>query len=246
MQGTWWRNAKQLDDDQQGIIALGLAQSHLVLGPPGSGKTNLLLLRADYIARAGKKNILVLVFTRTLQQFIIAGIKQYKFVFDPSKVLTCGAWERDFLYQYGITVTPPSDFLEQRLFLLSQVTEVIAKRKLSSVYDAILLDEAHDYLPDEILMFRKIAPVLFAVADPRQKIYKGPDSIETLKSVVNKVHTLHYHYRVGRRICQLADNIAKDSEDYEPLTPTSNYDEKTNPSAVEPVQTEDLSTGSRP
>ena len=57
MDETWWRSPDQLDPDQQEIVSLPLEGSHLVVGPPGSGKTNLLLLRASYLARAGFPNI---------------------------------------------------------------------------------------------------------------------------------------------------------------------------------------------
>jgi superfamily I DNA and RNA helicase len=50
MNETWWLGEDQLDDDQKKIIALKLKGSHVITGPPGSGKTNLLLLRAKYIA----------------------------------------------------------------------------------------------------------------------------------------------------------------------------------------------------
>jgi hypothetical protein len=53
---------------------------------------------------------------------------------------------------------------------------------------------------------------------------------------VDQVHPLRYHYRNGREICKLADRIAKDSADYEPLIPTSNYNEASNPSKVAIVQ----------
>ena len=57
MDDTWWRSADQLDTDQAELISLPLGGSHLIVGPPGSGKTNILLLRATYLTRAGQSNI---------------------------------------------------------------------------------------------------------------------------------------------------------------------------------------------
>ncbi len=48
MQETWWVAEGDLDDDQKKIAALPAKRSHLITGPPGCGKTNLLLLRAKY------------------------------------------------------------------------------------------------------------------------------------------------------------------------------------------------------
>jgi len=47
MNGAWWVGSSELDSDQRTIISLPPDNSVLVTGPPGSGKTNLLLLRAN-------------------------------------------------------------------------------------------------------------------------------------------------------------------------------------------------------
>lgn len=62
MSETWWISENELTPEQKQVILLPLEGSHLVLGPPGSGKTNLLLLRANYMVRAGHTNIAVVVF----------------------------------------------------------------------------------------------------------------------------------------------------------------------------------------
>ena len=86
---TWWREPGELDPDQQRVIELPPDGSFLTLGPPGSGKTNLLLLRASYLAQSEHLNLGVIVFTRTLQEFIRSGAENYDF--DPRAVLTSRA-----------------------------------------------------------------------------------------------------------------------------------------------------------
>ncbi len=49
MEETWWVEEGQLDDDQRKVAELKSKGSYLIKGPPGSGKTNLLLLRAKYL-----------------------------------------------------------------------------------------------------------------------------------------------------------------------------------------------------
>jgi superfamily I DNA/RNA helicase len=46
---SWWRELGDLNDEQRNVIKLPAEGSFLVNGPPGSGKTNLLLLRANYL-----------------------------------------------------------------------------------------------------------------------------------------------------------------------------------------------------
>ena len=52
----------------------------------------------------------------------------------------------------------------------------------------------------------------FGVADSRQKIYKGPDSIKKLEAEINTVK-LPFHYRNRFKICTFADGLAKEVTD---------------------------------
>src|SRR5262245_55073045 len=126
MAGAWWIGESDLDDDQKDVISLAAEGNHLVLGPPGSGKTNILLLRANYLTLSGKPNIAIVVFTRTLRKFIASGGREYDF--SPDKIMTCNKWQRDVLHQYGVAIDPPEDFAEQRKYLSEQVRELVAKR----------------------------------------------------------------------------------------------------------------------
>ena len=239
MSETWWVGEDELDEDQKDVIALPLSGNHLITGPPGSGKTNLLLLRGNYMTLAGKPDIEVIVFSRTLQEFIASGAKRY--AFPPDKVQTSRKWAQQLLFQYEVFTNPPDGFEEQREYFLDEVTNLVEKRKLFHIYDAILLDEAQDYLPEEIELFSRLARTLFAVADSRQKIYATPDPLDTLRGLVQgKEHVLKYQYRCGRQICKLADALGRDSIGYVPLLPTSHYDETAKPSSVEHVRSGSL------
>lgn len=193
MSGTWWVGQNDLDDDQREIISLPLDDTALIEGPPGSGKTNLLLLRANYLYLAGLYNIVVLTFTRSLREFIASGANQYDF--PVSKIMTCRGWQKDLLNQYGEYVKPSEDFEEDRSAFLTAMEVLADKYSLSNIFDAILLDEAQDYTPNEIRLFGRLTERLFCVADERQKIYKGKDPIEQIKNQVKSHHTLRFHYR---------------------------------------------------
>jgi len=238
MNETWWIKPEQLDDDQKEVISLAIDRSYLILGPPGSGKTNLLLLRANYLAKAGYPNILILAFGRTLREFVATGASKYRF--STTKIMTSCKWMLSVLRQHDINLELSSEFEELRKQLLSGMQDLAEKRNLSDLFEVILLDEAQDYLPGEIELFNRLGKRLFAVADSRQKIYTGEDPLGTLTNIVGKPYKLRHHYRNGVNICKLADGIAKQSEDYEPLAATSNYDESAMPSSVEIVECVDL------
>jgi superfamily I DNA/RNA helicase len=235
MDETWWRESKQLKEEQRSVIALPPDSSHLLTGPPGSGKTNLLLLRANYLYLAGHKNILVLVLTRTLQEFISAGGAKYKFPVD--KVKTTRRWQLDFLREYNERIDLSGSFEEQRTRIVEKIAAIIKDKRVGQMYDTILIDEAQDLLPAEIEIFRNLSRFLFATADLEQKIYAIPEGFPTLTKSVDDEHTLQYHYRVGRRICLLADALQKGNKHHRPLADFCNYDDKARPSSAKLIRT---------
>lgn len=236
MNDTWWIKEEQLDEDQKVFAGLGPTGNHLITGPPGCGKTNLLLLRAKYMYRAGQTNILVIVFTKTLQEFIQHGSNAYGL--PGGVVLTLGKWQRDFLRENGVKFKPTGSFEEQREQLADEIAKLIDAKKMGKTFDAIFLDEAQDYLPAEIEAFGKLGKTLTAAADIHQKIY-DVDCMEEIRKIIKQEHPMRYHYRLGRKICILADGMKKNSAEYQPLLPTCNYNEPARPSSVEliPCQT---------
>lgn len=231
MSDSWWVGEGDLDDDQKAVIKLDIDGNHLVLGPPGSGKTNLLLLRANYLHLAGRTNLLIVVFTRTLRDFIAAGAAEYHF--PPSKIVTCRQWQQDFLRENGVPFKLPDGFEAQRNYLSDKIETLIDKEALTELYEGILLDEAHDYLPREIVAFHKLSERLFSVADPKQKIYSNEDPMSALRAASDKEISLRYNYRNGIQICKVADGIARHADISQSLEASSNYIEKANPSHVE-------------
>lgn len=232
---AWFVSEKDLIEEQRRIIELPSDGRFFVIGPPGSGKTNLLLLRAKYLSLSDRPNILILVFTRTLREFIASGATQY--YFPPEKVQTYNSWARRLLYEADIAVPDSSDFDIGRRNILKGLEQLIDEEKITDQrYDAILLDEAHDYLPEEIEIIRKFSKNMFSVADARQQIYRKRDtrSIELLKSISKSIELKH-HFRNGIKICKLADQIMRGQTLYDRMEDTSRYSETSRPSSVKPV-----------
>ena len=125
---TWWREIADLDDDQRQVIGLPSAGSYLVKGPPGSGKTNLLLLRANYLTNTMHSNLAIVVFNRTLREFIRAGSDRYDF--DTNRVVTIRQLFSELLAEAGSPYTETGTFDEIRQARIEALNSPLTKSSL--------------------------------------------------------------------------------------------------------------------
>lgn len=231
MEASWWKSVSELDDDQKKAIALDEDEDHLIVGPPGCGKTNLLLLRASYLHAKGTTNIKVLAFGRVLREFISAGTEHYPFAAD--KVQTFVRWAYEVLAANGIKVEESDDFDEIRTRLFAGLVEVAAKGAAENIFDVILLDEAQDYSAEEAELIRSFGVRVFAVGDNNQRITDQSGALQRLEELGAARTDLQHHYRNGIKICRVADGIKNLLDDASGMEATSNYDEASFPSTVD-------------
>lgn len=209
----WWARREQLDQQQVRMIEqLPLRDNHLILGPPGSGKTNVLLRRAQYARTQGIVNVLVLSFTRPLTEFIKTGCydNQDREIFPPNLVLTIESWIRGIFKDHGhqIPDTGHLDFVERKAFLAIEAQRFIESGKFPR-YETIFVDEAQDLIPEEINLLNAWASNLFFVGDDRQRIHNYAPGLTALRSIIPNLResTLTFHYRLARELCDMADRI---------------------------------------
>jgi len=233
MANTWWREASELVKEQSDLLDIDPDQRLLISGPPGSGKTNLLLLRANQLYLGAHRNLHVVVFGSLLKSFIQMGGTQYKF---PSEnVVTHASLFNMILRREGIDINESGlKLMEARKLRADHLEALINAKKIGAQFDALLLDEAQDYTPQEIRIFSQLTDVLVATADVRQKIYDVEDCSATLAEAIGREYKLKYHFRNGHDICKVADGIYKGYPIYEPMLPYSNYKEADYPSEAVP------------
>ncbi|MGO6685629.1 ATP-binding domain-containing protein [Rhizobium leguminosarum] len=227
---TWWKTISDLDDDQKKVIALPKDGNHLILGPAGCGKTNLLLLRAIFLDKAGVPDITILTFGRVLKEFLVAGATNYPLPSD--RVQTYVQWGINLLTSNGIAFEDSGDFSEVRARLKEGLRELAKLNKSINIRDCILLDEAQDYSAEEIEIISSFADQIYAVGDDRQRITDAIGGLGALEKKCGAPVVLRHHYRNGRKICRVADGIRNEIDSENGMEAWSKYNEQELESSV--------------
>jgi hypothetical protein len=168
-------------DMHQEQIARSLGEGHRIIrGVAGSGKTLILAFRAEHLARAATKPVLILCYANGIAGRLEDAM-QHRGVEDRVRVLTFHAWCYRMLRTYGIAVPSERDYPDYEKRLAASVSEVVKAVDQGHIpaeqYDAVLIDEAHDFEPQWLaLAARMVNPrtkALMVVYDDIQAIYKG-------------------------------------------------------------------------
>lgn len=223
----WWASKDQLDVDQINLIEkIPICQNSVVLGPPGSGKTNVLLRRAQFVKTQGYPNVMVLTFTRALTEFIKTGCTdgQGRIVFPISSVNTVESWIRELYRKHDMDLPDYDKNMSVWKPRLAEGAMGFAGLNRFPKYDILFVDECQDLYPEEIRLFSQWCNYLFIVGDNNQKIYGQSNGIMHARKHVAGLqeYILRFHYRLAPEICRVADRILVPASG-EMLEPTSQY-----------------------
>ena len=211
-------------DIQQEQLARSLGDGHRVIhGVAGSGKTMILGYRAAYLARActpSSKPILILCFNEPLG-VKLHSVMHAKGLADKVHVRHFHKWCRDQLVAFGQTlpdaklpVSAKMDDMVQRV-----ITGVDRKQIPSGQYQAVMIDEGHDFAPEWLkLVTQMVDPntnSLLVLYDDAQSIYERARSKQfSFKSVgiqaMGRTTILKINYRNTKQILQTASLVAAD------------------------------------
>jgi hypothetical protein len=164
-------------DIQQEQLARSLGEGHRVIhGVAGSGKTLILGYRAEHLAKVCQRPILVLCYNKTLaikldQMMAAKGLQ------DKVNVVNFHAWCNRQLEAYHAGKPPPDT--DRNAYFEASVNRVIhcVEQKIipAGQYDAVLIDEGHDFKPEWFkLIVQMIHPdsnSLLVLYDDAQSIY---------------------------------------------------------------------------
>ena len=208
-------------DLQQEQLARSLGDGHRVIhGVAGSGKTLILGYRAEYLAQICQQPILVLCYNKTLMRKLERTMARRQLT-DKVHVRTFHQWCRAQLTTYGIDL--PKKTGGDDAFFAEMVESLI--RSVDSLlipggqYDAVLIDEGHDFAPQWLkLVAQMVNPktnALLLMYDDAQSIYgrnrRGKFSFKQLGiQAQGRTTILKINYRNTQEVLDLASGIAKE------------------------------------
>ncbi len=211
----------QVMDLQQEQIARTLGDGHRVIhGVAGSGKTMILIFRAEQLAAAARPDnpVLVLCFNRELAGRITAALRS-RGVDERVQVRTFHSWCDDLVHTYHLQVPTGLKGSEHFAELAKTVEHAVIETKQvpGGQYLALLVDEAHDFDESWLrIASRMINPAtnsLLVLYDDAQSIYQKRHRKFNFARVdinaVGRTHILKLNYRNTAEILTLAVHCAQ-------------------------------------
>lgn len=207
-------------DLQQEQLARSLGGGHRVIhGVAGSGKTLILGYRAEHLAKVCSRPILILCYNKVLAIRLEEWMKG-KGLDEKVHVRNFHRWCRDQLVSYQVGL--PANNADKQAYFDEMVDRVIRsvdwKRIPAAQYDAVMIDEGHDFRPEWLkLVVQMVNPrtdSLLLLYDDAQSIYDTRKRRNfSLKSVgikaAGRTTILRVNYRNTQEIHDFATEFAK-------------------------------------
>ncbi|WP_349605144.1 3'-5' exonuclease [Cupriavidus sp. DF5525] len=225
-------------DLQQEQLARSLGEGHRVIhGVAGSGKTMILGYRAEHLAKIVTRPVLVLCYNKTLAAKLAATIIE-KGIEEKVHVYNFHAWCSRQLETYNIDRPKgrPSDALFEEM--VNRVIQGVDRKAIpAGQYDAVLIDEGHDFRPEwfklVVQMVNLESNSLLVLYDDAQSIYGGAKKRGMTFASVGiqargRTTILKLNYRNSQEILAVARSFAD-----ELLRPTEGADDEA--PTVQPV-----------
>jgi superfamily I DNA/RNA helicase len=176
---TWFVPYEWLDVEQKRAVQLDMQRHRVIFGPPGSGKTIVLLHRAEYLYRSARvppNGFRIFVYTRVLKAYLKDAVE---FLGLPKECIStfdqwCVAYHRQ-----NVSMTLPDeensaapDFAAVRVNVLDH----LRKNGYSSQFRFVVVDEAQDLDHVAFEILKRISRHVTVCADDKQQLYDSSSS----------------------------------------------------------------------
>jgi DNA helicase IV len=199
---------QDLSKEQDRINDLPLDGSHLVVGPPGTGKTVMALYRAQRLHKAGRP-VVLLTHNRLLMQYTDAAIKELSI---SGVVQTFWSWFGTWHWKQFRTNLPqraPYDLLWDDIW---QSVNSNPPRPGDVPY--LIIDEGQDIPKQFYTLARMFATNITVFADENQIITEKASRIDDIRAYGGfgaTTHRLNRNYRNTKEIAAVSDVFATSS-----------------------------------
>ena len=231
---TWLIPRDELTIAQSRAIELNPREHRLIIGPPGSGKTIVLLHRAQYLAdeyHVPPERYRIFVFTRALKAYIRSALDDLSLPEDC--VITFDSWCSEYyLEQIGKRLpTKLSDKPAKKRAKggedkpretdFDAIRQAVWERTRLSTerpFDFVLVDEGQDLNPQAFEILKRIAQHVTVFMDHKQQLYEtGADEAGILHALGLRNHNLSLleAYRCSPYIVQVAASFVPNLDERE-------------------------------
>lgn len=216
---TWFVPIEKLTQDQLTAVQMDTRIHRVIFGPPGSGKTIVLLHRARYLcdkARVDAARFRNFVYTRVLREYIRSALEFLRL--PENCALTFDQWCVGYYRQYfGYDLPqhrsdPGPDFSAVRVAVLNH----LRRNGFRNAFEFVLVDEAQDLDQTAFEILKQISRHVTVCADDKQQLYdSGASQAEIVREL--GLHqenlTLLGAYRCVPYVAQLAAELLDDSRE---------------------------------
>ncbi len=211
---TWLLKLSDMSAEQEQAIKMPPEGNSLVLGLPGSGKTQVLVQRVFYLIQShgiSPENIRLFVFTDVIEEFIRSEFKSSGL---PGEIVTTFDSWCHFFYVNHISQDLPRVYINGRVDYRKTrfgVLDVLQKNEaLRKGLEFALVDDGQDLTPEVFEILSLASRYMTVSADPFHKIYKKGFSesfnLDTLK-LSKGISSLHRDYRSSPAVAQMASHF---------------------------------------
>jgi len=217
---TWLIPREELTLEQLRAIELDTREHRVIIGGPGSGKTQILLHRGQYLSQhlgVPPDRFHILVYTNALKTYIKSALPLLNLPDDSVQTLDscCMAF-----YKKRIGGPIPRNKATRYPDFEAIRSAVLAKLKIDGAkpYDFVLVDEAQDLNAEAFQILMLMADHITVCADHKQQIYDDGSEINTIfrwLGVRRSKVTLLETYRCCPYIAQLSSQLIDDTGERE-------------------------------
>ena len=178
----WLIPRDELTPDQIRALELRTNEHRVILGAPGSGKTQILLHRARYLSEElgiGPDRFHIFVYTKVLRAYIQDALAELGFPDDC--VTTLDDWCVR-MHKRNISPVLPRDGKWADFAAVRKAVSRVVKGR--TLFDFVLVDEGQDLNPEAFALIRGLAPHITVAMDHKQQIYdEGSGEAEIIKAL---------------------------------------------------------------